>query len=63
MTTTDLIDVIEDLRASKHKDLDRQLVHDVIAAQADFMANPNEAYKRIAQAVEAYLARKEKPEC
>jgi hypothetical protein len=56
MTTNDLIDTIEELRASKHKDIDTQLVHDIVTSQADFMANPNEAYKRIAQAVELYLA-------
>ena len=63
MTTNDLVDTIEALRAAKHTDLDAQLVLDVVSAQADFMANPNEAYKRIAQAVEEYLARKEKPQC
>ncbi len=63
MTMSDLINTIEDLRASKHRDLDPQLVREVVAAQEDFMANPNEAYKRIAQAVEEYLVRKENPRC
>jgi hypothetical protein len=63
MTTSDLINTIEALRASKHKDLDPQLVREVVTAQADFMANPNEAYKRIAQAVEASLIRKENSQC
>ena len=63
MTTNDLIYTIETLRAAKHTDIDADLVRDVVTAQADFMANPNEAYKRIAQAVEAYIARKEKPQC
>jgi hypothetical protein len=63
MTKNELIDTIEALRVAKHKDLDAELVRDVVTAQADFMTNPNEAYKRIAQAVEAYLARKEKSQC
>lgn len=63
MTTNDLIDTIEALRAAKYTDLDAELVRDVVTTQSDFMANPNEAYKRIAQTVEAYLARKEKPQC
>ena len=63
MTTNDLIDTIEALRAAKYAELDPQLVRDAVTAQADFMANPNEAYKRIAQAVEACLSRKEKPQC
>ena len=63
MTMSDLINTIEDLRASKHKNLDPQLVREVVAAQEDFMANSNEAYKRIAQAVEEYLVRKENLRC
>lgn len=59
MMTNDLVKTLEALRAAKHSDLDAQLIQDVVAAQADFMANPNEAYKRIVHAVDAYLERKE----
>jgi hypothetical protein len=59
MTTDDLIDTLEILRTAKHADLDAHLVRDVVTAQADFMANPSEAFKRISQAVESFLARKE----
>ena len=59
MTTNDLVDTLEMLRTKKHADLDAELVNDVVTAQADFMDNPNEAFKRISQAVESYLDRKE----
>ena len=59
MTTNDLVDTLETLRAQKHANLDAELVKDVITAQVDFMDNPNEAFKRISQAVESYLDRKE----
>jgi hypothetical protein len=61
MTTNDLIATLEKLRSTKHTELDAELVRDVVTAQADYMANPNEAFKRISQAVEAHLTRKEKP--
>lgn len=61
MTTNDLIATLEKLRLTKHTDLDAELVRDVLTAQADYMENPNEAFKRISQAVEAHLTRKEKP--
>ena len=59
MTTNDLLETLETLRSTKHAELDAELVKDVVTAQADFMANPTEAFKRISQAVEAYLTRKE----
>ena len=59
MTTNDLLVTLEGLRSTKHADLDAKLVKEVVTAQADFMANPTEAYKRISQAVEAYLSRTE----
>lgn len=59
MTTNDLIETLEKLRSEKHSELDAKLVMDVIQAQADFMANPTEASKRIELAVEEYLARKD----
>jgi hypothetical protein len=61
LTTNDLIATLEKLRSTKHPDLDPILVREVVAAQADYMANPNEALKRIYQAVEAHLTRKETP--
>ena len=61
MTTNDLIATLEKLRSTKHTDLDAELVRDVVTAQADYMANPNEAFKRISQEVEAHLNRKERP--
>ncbi|MFO0884817.1 MAG: hypothetical protein U0894_11635 [Pirellulales bacterium] len=59
MTTTDLLATLEKLRSSKHPELDAELVRDIITAQADYMASPNEAFRRISQAVETYLVRKE----
>jgi hypothetical protein len=55
MTTTDLQTTIERLRAQKYPDLDSSLVNELISAQANFMDNNSEAYKRILQCVEAYL--------
>jgi hypothetical protein len=59
MTTNDLLQTLETIRSNKHQDLDAQLVADVVTAQSDFMSNPSEAYKRILQAVESFLERKE----
>ena len=58
MTTHDLLETMETLREARYAELDAQLVRDVVAAQADYMANPAEAFKRISQAVEAYLQRR-----
>lgn len=60
MTLNDLIATLEKLRSAKHTELDEELVRDVVTAQSDYMANPNEAFKRISQAVEAHLPQKEK---
>lgn len=59
MTTTDLQTTIEKLRAQKYSDLDSSLVNDLISAQASFMDNNTEAYKRILQCVEVYLQKNE----
>lgn len=55
MTTTDLQATLERLRSEKYPDLDTSLVKELISAQANFMGNSPEAYKRILQCVEAYL--------
>ncbi len=59
MTKNDLLETLEALRSSKHPELDPKLVQEVVSAQSEFMANPNEAFKSISQAIESYLTYKE----
>lgn len=61
MTTNDLGETLEKLRSIKYTDIDAELIRDVVTAQANYMANPSEAFKRISQAVDVHLNRKEKP--
>ena len=55
MTTFDLQATLERIRAQKYPDLDSGLINDLISAQANYMENDSEAYKRILKCVEEYL--------
>lgn len=59
MTTTpdqELLDTIEDIRKRKFSELPADLVRKIVLIERDFTENRQEAFKRVARAIDDYLA-------
>jgi len=54
----DLLDTIEEIRKSKFPDIPAELVKEIVLIERDYTENRQEAYKRIAQAIDAHMAKK-----
>ncbi len=51
----ELLDTIEEIRKQKFSELPAELVKEIALIERDFTDNRLEAYKRITQAIDAYL--------
>ena len=54
----DLLDTIEEIRKGKFPDIPAELVKEIVLIERDYTDNRQESYKRIAQAIDAYMAKK-----
>ncbi|MBE0556949.1 MAG: hypothetical protein IH628_06915 [Proteobacteria bacterium] len=54
----ELMDTIEDIRKKMFPELPADLVKQIVTIEEDFTENRQEAYKRISQAIDRYLAPK-----
>ena len=52
----DLLDTIEEIRKENFPEVTATLVKQIVLIERDYTDNRQEAYKRIAQAIEAHLA-------
>lgn len=51
----EMLDTIEEIRKQKFPELPTDLVKQIVVIERDFTENRQEAYKRISQAIDAYL--------
>jgi hypothetical protein len=51
----ELLDTIEQIRQDKFPEVPAELVKEIALIEANYTENRQEAYRRIAQAVDAYL--------
>lgn len=51
----ELLDTIEKIRQQKFPEVPADLVKQIVLIERDFTDNRQEAYKRISQAIDAYL--------
>jgi hypothetical protein len=51
----DLLDTIEAIRKKQFADVPAELVMEIVRIERDYTENRQEAYRRIAQAIDAYL--------
>jgi hypothetical protein len=58
MTTPDqeLLDTIEEIRKQKFPELPGDLVRQIVLIERDYTENRQEAFKRVARAIDEYLA-------
>ncbi|MCF8118357.1 MAG: hypothetical protein K9K33_18300 [Desulfarculaceae bacterium] len=56
MENNELIETIEAIRAKLFPEIPKELLEKIINTEGDFMEQPVEAYKRVADLVEHYLA-------
>lgn len=52
----ELLDTIEAIRKEKFSDLPADLVQQIVLIERDFTENRREAFKRVAKAIDDYLA-------
>ena len=52
----DLLDTIEEIRKKNFPEVTATLVKQIVLIERDYTDNRQEAYKRIAQAIDAHLA-------
>jgi hypothetical protein len=53
----DLLDTIEEIRAKRFPELPADLVKEIVLIERGDTENRPEAYKRVGQAIDAYLAK------
>jgi hypothetical protein len=51
----ELLDTIEQIRNAKFADIPAELVKEIVLIEANYTDNRVEAYRRVAQAIDAYL--------
>jgi hypothetical protein len=54
----DLLDTIEEIRKGKFPEIPAELLKEIVLIERDYTDNRQEAYKRIAQAIDAHMAKK-----
>jgi hypothetical protein len=54
----ELLETIEAIRAKEFSDLPAALVKQIVLIERDFMENRQEAFKRLSQVIDNYLATK-----
>ncbi len=55
MAEQELLETIEGIRQKKYDDVPAELVKEIVLIESDFTDNRQEAYKRIAAAIDAHL--------
>jgi hypothetical protein len=58
MADDDLLDTIEEIRTRQFPELPADLIKEIVLIERDYTENRPEAYKRIGQAIDAYLEKK-----
>lgn len=51
----ELLDTIEEIRKKNFADVPAELVREIVLIERDYTENRQEAYRRVAQAIDAYL--------